>query len=502
MRTNSIWLKLLIVVLAPALLLAVARPANAGTTFYYVNGCGDDDWTGLKPTCVGPDGPKATIQAAISDPLTLNGDVIIVAPGTYRELIDFLGKSVKLRSSDGPELTIINGDLDEDPKTPDGTVVTCESGEGSNSVLDGFTITGGQIVGSGGGMRNDPGSPTVTNCIFRFNTSLATGGVSGGGGMFNGPDSNPTVTNCSFELNTADNTGGGMFNWDSSPAVIDCSFSNNSAGAGGGMGNRFSARPTVINCTFTNNTAFLGGGMYNADNGSPTVTNCIFRSNHAIGDGGGMYNSDGVPTVANCTFFQNTAFAEGGAIWGGIGTFANCIVWDNSDPGGIFGSPTVTFSDVSGGFPGPGNINSDPLFVDPDNHDFHLSGGSPCIDAAENAAVPLDELDLDGDFIFDEPIPFDLDGKPRFVNDLDTPDCQQEPGKCGELPVVDMGAYEFQAITCPWDLDGSADVGILDLLALLAAWGSNPGHPADFNNDGTVGILDLLTLLANWGPCP
>ena len=55
---------------------------------------------------------------------------------------------------------------------------------------------------------------------------------------------------------------------------------------------------------------------------------------------------------------------------------------------------------------------------------------------------------------------------------------------------------------CAWDLDGSDDVGILDLLALLAAWGPNPGHPADFDGDDNVGILDLLTLLANWGPCP
>ena len=54
---------------------------------------------------------------------------------------------------------------------------------------------------------------------------------------------------------------------------------------------------------------------------------------------------------------------------------------------------------------------------------------------------------------------------------------------------------------CPADLDGTGDVGILDLLALLAAWGPNPGHPADFDDDGTVGILDLLALLANWGPC-
>ncbi|MCH8164778.1 MAG: hypothetical protein IH889_04145 [Planctomycetes bacterium] len=66
-------------------------------------------------------------------------------------------------------------------------------------------------------------------------------------------------------------------------------------------------------------------------------------------------------------------------------------------------------------------------------------------------------------------------------------------------------AYLFAAATpgmCPWDLDGTGTVGILDLLALLAAWGSNPGGPPDFDGDGTVGILDLLALLANWGSCP
>jgi len=35
----------------------------------------------------------------------------------------------------------------------------------------------------------------------------------------------------------------------------------------------------------------------------------------------------------------------------------------------------------------------------------------------------------------------------------------------------------------------------------LAAWGPNPGHPADFDGDGEVGINDFLELLANWGLC-
>ena len=53
----------------------------------------------------------------------------------------------------------------------------------------------------------------------------------------------------------------------------------------------------------------------------------------------------------------------------------------------------------------------------------------------------------------------------------------------------------------PPDFDNDGTVGILDLLTLLVAWGTDPGGPPDFDGDGTVGILDLLALLANWGPC-
>jgi subtilisin family serine protease len=55
---------------------------------------------------------------------------------------------------------------------------------------------------------------------------------------------------------------------------------------------------------------------------------------------------------------------------------------------------------------------------------------------------------------------------------------------------------------CAADLDADGAVAIADLLALLAAWGPNPGHPADLDADGAVAIADLLALLAAWGPCP
>jgi len=49
---------------------------------------------------------------------------------------------------------------------------------------------------------------------------------------------------------------------------------------------------------------------------------------------------------------------------------------------------------------------------------------------------------------------------------------------------------------------GDCGVGILDFLELLSAWGTNPGHPADFDLDGVVGILDFLALLSNWAEPP
>jgi hypothetical protein len=64
--------------------------------------------------------------------------------------------------------------------------------------------------------------------------------------------------------------------------------------------------------------------------------------------------------------------------------------------------------------------------------DYHLQLGSPCIDAGNNAAVPLDVFDIDGDGNTTEPIPFDLDGSPRIAD-----------GNDDGTVVVDMGAYEF-----------------------------------------------------------
>jgi hypothetical protein len=54
---------------------------------------------------------------------------------------------------------------------------------------------------------------------------------------------------------------------------------------------------------------------------------------------------------------------------------------------------------------------------------------------------------------------------------------------------------------CDGDINNDDEVDVTDLLALLGAWGPNPGHPADLDDSGTVNVSDLLTLLGAWGPC-
>jgi parallel beta-helix repeat protein len=353
-----------------------------------------------------------TIQAALDAAGT--GDEIRVAPGTYHETINFNGKAVRLYSAGAAAVTIIDG------TGLSGPVVTCNQGETPTTVLDGFTITGGN-ADEGGGMYNSGSSPTVTDCTFRGNSASGSGG-----GMCN-QSSSPTVTDCTFSGNSA-GAGGGMYNENygrpTATHLTHCTFSGNSASdLGGGMFNYQGSRAVVSNCTFSDNT---GGAVFNVLASSLTATNCVFNGNsgHAIATGeesrstlincvirdnsgigmstGGF--SDGI--AINCTFSGNA----GGGVGGAFTTVINSILW--SDPGGELLGPdvatTVTYSDIQGGFAGEGNINADPLF----DANLGLQAGSPCIDAGSSAAVPED-------------VTTDLDGKRRI----------QGTG-------VDMGAYE------------------------------------------------------------
>lgn len=340
---------------------------------------------------------EPTIQACID--AAADGDVVLVAPGVYKEIINFNGKAITLRGPAGRDRTIIDG------SGLVGVVVKCVSGEGPDTMLQGFTITGGtgepyQNSVDGAGMINHRSSPTIVDCAFVRNKAIGEGdGWGVAGGMWN-LASSPTLIGCAFIENVARakdrvSAGGAMFNENrSNPTIINCDFIRNVGGLGGAVCNYDECSPMLINCRFRDNVGGRGGAVYNGYGSAPRIENALFVRNTAS-SGGVLFGSENTaPTAVNCTFFGNTAHYEGRVmVVDGMATLLNCILWNNGEFA-IDGAATITYSNVQGGWPGEGNIDADPLFVTGPRGELYLSHvaagqerDSPCIDAGFGRAA-------------------------------------------------------------------------------------------------------------------
>ncbi|MHC4258847.1 MAG: choice-of-anchor Q domain-containing protein [Planctomycetota bacterium] len=382
--------------------------------------------------------------------------------------------------------SVVTGSYTDGSAVLDGFIIT--GGGGYDSW---WYIHPGGLGNYGGGICIEEGSPTVTNCTFRENRAGY------GGGMYNFGDSSPKVTNCTFSRNAADEVGGGVYysrgyadgDWIASPIFTNCIFTENVADYGGGMCIETS-EPTITNCRFNWNRAYwrgggiangsdailtnckftanlvgfrvpwlipfipLGGGaMYN-EGSDPTISNCTFSGNWSGSlsgnwngnwfylSRGAIFNSNSCPTITNCTFTGNEGRAIACDSWNHLSPsnvqLTNCILWNpgseilNKDESVI----TITYSNVQGGWPGQGNIDTDPCFAQPGQFSFstgvdgyyNLLSDSLCIDAGDPNYVPGSNET-------------DFDGKDRVVG-----------GR------IDMGAYEFQGLRdqCVFYVDDDA----------------------------------------------
>lgn len=410
--------------------------------------------------------------------------------------------------------TILSGDLKDNDEPDfannDENSYHVINGNKNNetALIDGFIITAGNANGPpqtdhlgyhrGGGVHINRGSPTLINCIIRYNSSKYTGGgmycfggnslfltdckftnniAKGGGGLYICGGGKATLTRCVFSSNSS-GTGGAICKDGGQLKLIDCMISNNTAKDYGGGIESYSGRTTVILSQFFGNISKnAGGAIYNAYKSELMLTNCSFINNSTGIQGGAIDNRASTGMLTNCIFIGNSATKRGGAISncdtghldlvnctlagnrsnraGGVcnnpkdpsptstSTLSNCILWGNTDgdsveaaqiQGGTIVVNNCCIQGWTGNLGGIGNFWNNPLFVDADgadneigteDDDLRLSPSSPCINVGDNAALPADTYDLDSDGDLNEPIPLDLESKPRILNGT-----------------VDIGAYE------------------------------------------------------------
>jgi hypothetical protein len=252
-----------------------------------------------------------TIQAAID--VAIDWDTVIVIDGIYtgpgNSDIDFKGKSITVRSENGPENCII--DCNGTEKEPHRGFYF-HSGERANSILDGLTIVNGYHW-EGGAILCYNSSPIIANCFIKRNSSIYGGGIT-----------------CFY----------------SSPQITNCIITGNKATKGAGVCN--TVRPPVYPSTL-----------------NTEITTNHIMDNMIIDTFNFTYNWE--PSIINCTIYSNIASGEGGGLYCPLSSFriANTIIWTNLPQQIICtdGAILVIYSNIQDGWAGEGNINTDPFFV-------------------------------------------------------------------------------------------------------------------------------------------
>lgn len=364
-----------------------------------------------------------TIQIAIQKAQPF--DTIIVAPDTYFEAINYVGKIIAIQSENpnDPETvaaTIIDaGGL--------GSVVTFAGTEGDvHTALNGFTIMGGTIGIDGHGTM-----ATIRNCVIRDNSSHGIKDVHGqisscvirdnkGSGIL---DCDGTISLCAID----NNLGSGLYECDG--LIADSRITNNN-----NHGLIF-CDGRIERCVISDNT---GSGLYECD---VYIMQSVVSGNSLDGlyhcDGSRIENSivagnkqDGFEYcsvgVLNCTVTGNGEYG----FRGHSGSIKHAIIWSNT-AGALTSSTTPILSGTANPFfvqPGHWDIIND-VWID---GDYHLTPDSPYIDTGDP-------------FYGDEPNNpvLDLDGNPRVAGAR-----------------IDIGAYEFQS-PCEgedFDEDGTPDI--------------------------------------------
>ena len=259
---------------------------------------------------VGPTSEFTEIQPAID--ASVDGDILLVQKGEYEidSSINFGGKKIHLRSVHGSESTIIRPKESEDPNNSRGfSVFVFNHNEEIDSVLEGFTISGGKGVGSltrlGGGIFIRGAHPLIRDCVIEGNQATYGGGIY----MW---EAHPRIQGCEIRNNHAERLGGGLYVYSNRPAINNCQIVDNSAKNGGGAGLEGNSEVVFQACQFEANHSEHGGALNLQEGAASQVINTLIAGNYA--DIGGAIELTALSSIRiiNSTIAGNRADSGSG----------------------------------------------------------------------------------------------------------------------------------------------------------------------------------------------
>ena len=340
------------------LLLLCAVHAAASTWIVDVNGTGH----------------YITIGGAVGASAVASGDTLLVRPGTYtgsmNRWIDFAGKELVIRSSDGPASTVI--DCEEQ-----GTAFWFHSQELPDATVEGLTIANGRAPYGGAFFIEQESSCTVRDCVIQ--DCEATSGD--GGGINCEDDSHVYVYNTTFKDNRAQSYGGGAMIWGGSAIFQGCHFEgNHGITTGGGLFIFWGADALIDSCTFVRNTAYYYGGGMMINQATAIVEDCTFFANTAgVGGsfrGGGIYCHECSPTIVR-NIISHSYYGNGiDCSEAADPQISHCDIFANAHGDSLCG----THWD---------NLFEDPLYCDPTSEDLSLCEDSPCLPEGNDWGVTM-----------------------------------------------------------------------------------------------------------------
>ncbi len=231
--------------------------------------------------------------------------------------------------------------------------------------------------------------------VFISNTSYGVTSYDGGGALYASQGTRLSAYNASFIDNVSSNNGGALWLRNAAATIAadftawpgsnmpPVSFFHNTAenGLGGAVYISHGSRASLSDASVISNTAALGGGFCVVSSTADLVNVVIYK------------NSAGVRTAyarvrsVHCTIINNHVQGLDGSA--GTHSVSNCIVRGHNV--NISPSNDVYYSNVGGGYAtGTGNIDADPLFVNPAADNLALTLDSPCVDAGVNAGISWD----------------------------------------------------------------------------------------------------------------